>query len=392
MARISVLHGAPRIRRMIDPGPFGTRPSRAVAAVLGRERLRAGPVPSVAVLAQSFEGHCEQVYTGLSMLATDGRINLRVRALSPDEFITSGEPERLWQWHVPAVVDGVKVMFDVHDDGSVERAAASWADVVLKRSHDPSVALPHQHPLGLNMEIYRDGPDRFVLARMPVTFATRRQIRYLATGLGVWQRRRWRPTVGYFDGHRARPRSGTVVFATRTWEPPDSLTPAIANDWHRRNAFRADLVRAIRAHFGDRAWAAMSPTDYAREHFGDCVPKCHSEMDQPAYLRRVLDAEAVVTTEGLFSSTGWRFAEALALGAAIVSEPNRYKPAVPVQPEQHYLAARTIDDFLMSIELLLTDPGIGAAMRESNRVYWRSALRPDELVWRGLETALGARR
>jgi hypothetical protein len=96
-----------------------------------------------------------------------------------------------------------------------------------------------------------------------------------------------------------------------------------------------------------------------------------------------------VVTVGLHGSIGWKLAEYVTASRAIVTEPlDRVVPGPFVSPA-NYLEFRTPAECVARVRLLFDDRVLRNRMMAANRSYYLSWLRPDSLVMRTLEIALG---
>ena len=107
-----------------------------------------------------------------------------------------------------------------------------------------------------------------------------------------------------------------------------------------------------------------------------------------------LDAGAILAgmvsglaSTGLHQSSGWKIAEYLAAGRAIVSEPLCYEVPGPFQAGENYLTYTSADGCIEQIRTLLAHPEQILQMGQRNRAYYDTWLRPDQIVTKALEQA-----
>ena len=92
-----------------------------------------------------------------------------------------------------------------------------------------------------------------------------------------------------------------------------------------------------------------------------------------------------ITTTGLHRSTGWKFAEFVAAGKAIVSEPLAFFAPGGMSANRNYLPFESTDRLLSAIDDLLSHPRAIRDMEKENTDYYSHYLRPDALVFNAIE-------
>ena len=95
-----------------------------------------------------------------------------------------------------------------------------------------------------------------------------------------------------------------------------------------------------------------------------------------------------LTSEGLHHSIGWKFAEYVAAGKAIITEPLYYEVPYGFSEGVNYLTYSRLSSCIDKCEHLLSDVGTIHKMEEANRKYYAQHLRPDMLVLDSLKIAL----
>ncbi len=261
-----------------------------------------------------------------------------------------------------------RVAIDLRDQGdSYHDPALEWADSYVKRSLDPAVRHPaHVEPMGIHF------PCRTSGATWPLIRAIAGQCaREGASGA----RRIWNylhlPQPSWYEQLPEAPQARRVVFQTRAWHPEEA---ASTDEAEYVNGQRVELIRRLRAAFGNRFVGGLIPTAYAvPEYPQEVVTKSYHVRD---YIAMSKASRIGVYTRGLHGSTAFKFAEYLAGTQCIVADPPQHTPSSPLIAGTHYLPFATIDQCLDACARLLEDDQAAHAMRYANARYYAKEVAP----------------
>jgi hypothetical protein len=101
-------------------------------------------------------------------------------------------------------------------------------------------------------------------------------------------------------------------------------------------------------------------------------------------------SEICITSRGLRDSNGWRLAEYVAAARAIVAEHPRVEVPGCFADGTNYLGFDTVERCVANVRHLFDDPEARLSMMRANHEYYTRYVRPDALVSRSLEVALGS--
>ena len=90
-----------------------------------------------------------------------------------------------------------------------------------------------------------------------------------------------------------------------------------------------------------------------------------------AYLHRMQHTEICVASTGLHGSTGWKLAEYVAAGRAIVTEPLQYTLPGGFEEGKNYKTYTSPAECETQLRQLLADPAAILAMAQHNAVYYQ---------------------
>ena len=183
----------------------------------------------------------------------------------------------------------------------------------------------------------------------------------------------------------ARPR---ILFITRLWDPAEPVVQTdseLVRQWGEINEMRMLLVRKLRAAFPEQSIGGIQDSPFAQTQCPDLILSEHSTWKR-IYLHRMKHSEICIASTGLHQSSGWKIAEYLAAGRAIVSEPLCYlRGPGPFQAgdDRTYTSA---NGCIEQIRTLLAHPEQILQMGQRNRAYYDER-RPDQIVAKALEQA-----
>jgi hypothetical protein len=368
------------------PAVFGT-PAPALSDV---KTLLARRAPRCTIHVGARSEHVLQIYAGLYALHAEGCVAVRQRFAVEDEVVR-GNPHG-----VLVDVEGAgSVYFDVHDGANYLPDVLARVTLYAKRAYRASVhgaAGSRLVPLGLNYAAYTDRTGLLELARTlkqhertrdgtkRLAIALVRLVPGLGGALGL-------PTISSLSRTYAPSEPPRAIFLARTWDPVE-VPPLPEAAVREMNDVRAGCIRLLRTRLGERFLGGFERSAYALQHYPDCVVEEHISTRRRDYLRRLRDYSVCVATNGLWDSIGWKFAEYLALGKAIVCEPMKFEVPGPLAPGRNFLQFSTPEDCAARVAGLLEGREARTRMMANNAAYFREFASPDAVVGRALYAAL----
>ncbi len=176
-----------------------------------------------------------------------------------------------------------------------------------------------------------------------------------------------------------------ILFLTRLWDPKECVHENYIEERKKINAERIAIIRALREKYGDNAVAGLNDSPLSRELAPDLIVS-NKYTKRNNYLELMKNSDICIASTGLHGSIGWKTAEYVAAGKAIVSEPFNYKVTGDFVPDENYLEFSGIDQCLDAVDRLVSSPEKLYEMKKKNHEYYRRYLDPCELVKRSLET------
>lgn len=348
----------------------------------------------------SVSPNLQQLYTGYLLLAESGIIRLsQQRRRTPLRYSSDAPHLRnVGHAHLDVLLNGdVRIHFDTHDAPEIAEGELDHCDFYFKRSYSPVIvdALPNNHrvkvfPLGLNYRVLTNRLDWLSIVRGLSLHGLSAPARYaVRQALDSRNRLRFEPRLAQMEAPPDLDAPPKVLFQVSAFDPYDDPQRSQQNieDRIHVNETRAGYIRILKRALGDRFRGGFSRSAYTLERYADLVIP-EGQTCQENYLQTLRSFPICVATTGLHGSTGWKLAEYVAFGKAILSEPLLYDVPPPFDQERNYLAFTTPRECLGGAVRLIEDAHLRHELMRNNAAYYRSHLRPDVLVKNALMKAL----
>ena len=182
---------------------------------------------------------------------------------------------------------------------------------------------------------------------------------------------------------RKKPR---ILFLTRLWDPEEPAVqqyPELQAEWRQVNADRIELLHRLQSAFPAQFTGGVSDNACARRQCPELILP-DKLTGKRAYLHRMQHTEICVASTGLHGSTGWKLAEYVAAGRAIVTEPLRYTLPGGFEEGKNYKTYTSPAECEEQLRQLLADPAAILAMAQHNAAYYQTWLRPEQQVRQAL--------
>ena len=187
-----------------------------------------------------------------------------------------------------------------------------------------------------------------------------------------YRQRRYRlPVEQYAPG---RPEEDYVFFASSLWKREAET-----------NAFRARFIEACRAQSALRfegGFSARADMPEFSSHF------FHQRYTLREYLERTQRSLAAFNTPAVKGCHGWKLAEFLALGKAVISTPlTRALPAPLTHREHLHIVDGSAQSIREALEEIRQNPAYRRRLEVNARQYYEDYLRPAQVIRRLLKHA-----
>ena len=170
-----------------------------------------------------------------------------------------------------------------------------------------------------------------------------------------------------------------ITFFTRLWQE---------DEFEKINLTRIQIIKELKKQYGEKFLGGIRDSKIARQLAPDLiVSKRYTERSR--YLNRLKKTDICVGTTGLYDSIGWKTAEYVALGKAIVCEPLKYAVPGEFSVERNYLEFSTSEECIGAIQKLIMNPNFVYQMKLNNLLYYYQYLKPDMIIKRTLDIVDG---
>lgn len=353
--------------------------------------------------------HISQILAGYKMLADKNLIKIK-KAVPCTTFRSEGNYEHN---SIVEVDFGDRIIAYDMADGyqSIHRkevfnSQLDRLDFYFKRSYYPDFHADMKNsdkvkPLGLNYLCSCKGNpyDNFYFNEYSVS-----EIK----SYFIHQKNKKKNTCDYsiFESNSKMYEQYNLLFLTRLWDSSgitaqgiqktypyfnESEAKAEAEKWKYSldiaTKNRIEYIKELKNHFGDRIITGVSNDEFSRKVCSELIVD-DDLTRRDNYIRMIKENYVCLTSEGLHHSIGWKFAEYVAAGKAIVTEPLYYKVPYGFSENNNYLVYNDVSSCIEKCEYLLNNVDKIHDIESANREYYVNHLRPDMLVLDTLKIAL----
>lgn len=352
--------------------------------------------------------HVSQILAGYKMLEKQGII--KIKTAQPCRiFRSSGNYEH--NSIVEVEINGKIIAYDMADGYQSLHRFDVWdrelerIDYYFKRSYDSQrhTGMKNAYkikPLGLNYLCTCKGNpyDRFICEGHSVRDLKKYLVYLKSKRINTYDYTIFESNNCCYDNYR-------LLFLTRLWDSSgispksikntypyftDAQAKAEAEKWKtsldKATKDRINYIKALRENFSDKVIAGVAADSFSEKICPDLIID-NTFTERRKYLEEIKKNYICITSEGLHQSIGWKFAEFIAAGKAIITEPLAYETVGGLKENLNYLQYNDTESLLAACDLLLKDIEFVRKIENSNREYYKKHLSPDMVVLDSLKTA-----
>jgi hypothetical protein len=356
-----------------------------------------------------------KIYAGLFELEAAGQLQVKYTYKGPssENIFRHGDEFTLWT-EIGDDSAGVivRICFDTWDHPIINSLKKlEQCDIYFKRSYDrqslwklPIELQKKIVPFGLNYACRSINERGFVQRHLVHYFAHKyflyrplRGLKKLVTQIGKTSVLRLAPSLSknftppLIEEFEASPDSQAeriVLYQTVVYSPTTSKMSDI-KQLKEMNDMRAEIIRALRKNFGERFIGGLAPTDFAKQHYADCITT--NKIDKRSFMQLIKNSLITIVTTGLHNSTGWKLAEYLAASKCIVTEPLHYELPTPLEEEKNYLSFSSPEECVAACKKVLESPKLASDMRWNNYNYYKKEVEPAAHILSCIKRALSTK-
>jgi len=348
------------------------------------------------LIVNSDVDHLGQIYTGFNLLNQKGFLELKQTI--PAEFLRNKNDSDRWVdyrfFNAKVIVNNeITLCYDTHDWNWIDEKILGESDFYFKRSYDENYVSSLKEkdkifPLGLNYLVSNSTMDLFKIQRAKF-YGGKQKLKTVIKEMQKPDTFGKKAEAEQINNLEAFPDFGVdpkIIFMTRVWNPQNIEDKKQKKAVENINETRADCIRILRKEFGDRFFGGLEIDDFSSENYKDCLLPNQNFSKKRKYLENLKTFPICIATTGLNNSTGWKFAEYVALSKAIISEPLFFQVPGNFEPEKNYLEFSAPETLLDAATLLFENKDLRSEIMMNNYRYYQAFLRPDSLVLNTLAT------
>jgi hypothetical protein len=347
----------------------------------------------------------QQLYTGFSMLAENGLIDISqeirqysTNSTSKKQYLKNATDAHL----VVELLSGKKqkmfLYFDNHDSQEIDENHLQDCDIYFKRSFSQNYINDKHfeykdkiHPLGLNYWVLPNKCSMMTLYRnLSLSKSTLRKLDGIISSIDTRNKIRFYPRLRNLHSLPVNFLEPKVLFMVTAYDPYDDPKRPKEKIEERiyNNEFRANCVRALRNELGLNFFGGFVHSKYTIENYKDVLLDDPKKCRKQNYLKILNTFPICIATTGLHGSIGWKFAEYVAFSKAIVSEKLHYSVPGFFQPEHNYLEFSSPENCVEQSIKLLSNQQLRTKLMFNNSIYYQHYVKPDMLVLNAISIAM----
>jgi hypothetical protein len=270
-------------------------------------------------------------------------------------------------------IEDKRIYISAGDGSGINQEALNWCDVYAKVNLDPHTKHPKLFPIGPSFGIRFLSLGWAGLWALRSFCAARSVIKSARQHFGEYyhQAVRREPEEAYFQGPS---NPGRVFFISSLWKKEPEA-----------NELRANFIRACKSTKNLRFEGGLV-TKSGVGGFDDVAVQGRISLAE--YIEKTRHSLAVFNTPAVAGCLGWKLAEYLALGKAIISTPLKKELPAPLEHGRHLHfvegSAKSISD---ALELMQKDETYRRRLEDGAREYYETYLSPAKVVSRVLHRA-----
>lgn len=272
---------------------------------------------------------------------------------------------------------GKDVIFDLADDSLIEDELLDSSDFYVKRM---LLKTDYEHldkliPFGLNYSVMIPNPFLSKLwMHNPGLLAYSAKYNFpLSRLMGI------NDSISnvHIDNMESDPkRKGEIIFGTRLWDPQKNEIDWKKDERKKLNIQRMSIIRQLKLNHGDLFVGGVERSELSEILCPDLLVS-KAESKKKNYLESLKSAIIGISNFGLEGSIGWKFAEYIAHGMAVVSTPiEEFVLHGALEEGKNFLRFEMVEDCLEAVNTLLANEKLRWDIQQENVKYYHEYLHP----------------
>lgn len=187
----------------------------------------------------------------------------------------------------------------------------------------------------------------------------------------------YRNDIKYYEKPEKKT-SNKIMFMCRLWSTDEEDLPQYLIEERKEiNNTRIQIIKNLKDIYGDDFIGGLEDSKFTRENCPELILPSYLTK-KPNYIKAMKQSSICIASTGLHKSIGWKFAEYVASGKAIVTEKLNYEVIGDFKPNKNYLEYSTVDECLLAVEKLYNNSELIKEIENNNRHYYFEYARPDK--------------
>ncbi|NLP59436.1 glycosyltransferase [Lutibacter sp. B1] len=261
-----------------------------------------------------------------------------------------------------------RIIIDYADSSLIDSKALTWSDFYCKINIDENIQYNTTKlvSIGPSFGIKIYSPSKTLFLAILNFIKSRKRIDNIKRFFSNYKAQLYRPKINdYYPNYE---QDNYIFFAGSLWKKE------IKTNKYRANFIKACLTKRINFEGG---FAPRTKNDI--KGFEDLTMKSRETME--SFMRKTKKSIIAFNTPAVLDCHGWKLAEFLCFGKAIIStDLSRQLPSELVDKKHIILTNGTQEDIEEKIETLITDKKLRSILKENSRKYFEQELSPDKVI------------
>jgi len=261
-----------------------------------------------------------------------------------------------------------KIVIDYADSSMIHSKALVWSDVYCKINIDESIQYNTTKlvSIGPSFGIKIYSPTKTLFLAIMNFLKSRKRIDNVRRFFSNYRAQLYRPKIN--DYYPSFEQDEYIYFAGSLWKKE------VKTNTFRANFIKACLNKSVKFEGG---FAPRTKNDI--QGYKNLTMKSRDTME--SFMEKTKKSIVAFNTPAVLDCHGWKLAEYLCFGKAIIStDLSRKLPSKLIDKKHLLITDGTEKDIEMKLENLITDKKLRNTLNENARKYFEKELSPDKII------------
>lgn len=261
-----------------------------------------------------------------------------------------------------------RIIIDYADSSMIDKIASEWSDIYCKINIDESKNYNTNKlvSIGPSFGINIYTPTRTLFLALMNFLKSRKRIHSLRRFFSNYKAQLKRPKIN--DYYPCAEQDDYIYFAGSLWKKE------LKTNTFRANFIKACLIKNIKFEGG---FAPRTKNDI--HGYQDLTMKVRDTMK--SFLKKTKKSIVAFNTPAVLDCHGWKLAEYLCYGKAIIStDLSRKLPSKLIDQKHILITDGSQKDIETKLEILINDKKLRSILKENARTYFENELSPEKVI------------